>query len=337
MPLDSWLRPAPGYAVPTYFWAYITRSDLFPGGWLHDVGLPLTPVLTAQVTKQGVTRTVQIQAFERAVLSYDPLNPAEWQVERANIGADYLPLIARPAGLQIPEAGARVLLPVHLLARFGQAGQAVSARLRWAGGTTLTNQYTLLPGEDGTGLLIGNLDWVNALAPPEPPTQAATLEIVDASGAVLFHRSLTVVNPHDPGTQTIQLYWTISGSPDLVQPQQRVILATPRVATAALEELLWGPPAISQIGFGTALPLPAAVLQYLGRTPDWGPRVTLRGVTIVDGAATADFSRELNAYGGGSARVRLITAQITQTLRQFPTVHSVRLAIEGQVLDGLQP
>ena len=27
---------------PPYFWAYINRADLFPGGWLHDVGLPLT-------------------------------------------------------------------------------------------------------------------------------------------------------------------------------------------------------------------------------------------------------------------------------------------------------
>jgi hypothetical protein len=34
-------------------------------------------------------RTITLQAFTDAVLTYDPLNPAPYQVERANIGADY--------------------------------------------------------------------------------------------------------------------------------------------------------------------------------------------------------------------------------------------------------
>ena len=28
------------------------------------------------------------EPFERSVLTYDPLNPVEWQVERGNIGSD---------------------------------------------------------------------------------------------------------------------------------------------------------------------------------------------------------------------------------------------------------
>jgi spore germination protein GerM len=57
----------------------------------------------------------------------------------------------------------------------------------------------------------------------------------------------------------------------------------------------------------------------------------------VDGVATADFSRELRAYGGGSLRVMLIRKQISQTLMQFPTVHTVRIAIEGQTEGVLEP
>lgn len=79
------------------------------------------------------------------------------------------------------------------------------------------------------------------------------------------------------------------------------------------------------------------MLRYPGRAPDWGDRVRLRSLTIVDGVATADFSKELNAYGGGSLRVMLIRQQITQTLRQFPTVRTVRIAIEGQTEGILQP
>ncbi len=89
VPFDSQLRPAPGYAVAPYFWAYVNRADLFPGGWLHDVGLPMTNTFTATVLKgDGESHTIFVQAFERAVLTYDMRNPAGWQVEKGNIGAD---------------------------------------------------------------------------------------------------------------------------------------------------------------------------------------------------------------------------------------------------------
>jgi hypothetical protein len=78
-------------------------------------------------------------------------------------------------------------------------------------------------------------------------------------------------------------------------------------------------------------------LAFPGREPNWGPRVTLRKLTITNGVATADFSRELKAYGGGSLRVKLIRGQITQTLKQFPTVRVVRIAIEGQTEAVLEP
>ena len=36
-----------------------------------------------------VERIIVVQPFQRAVLTDDPLNPPDWQIERANVGADY--------------------------------------------------------------------------------------------------------------------------------------------------------------------------------------------------------------------------------------------------------
>lgn len=460
VPYDPLLRPGPGYIVEQVFWAYISRTDLFPGGWLHDVGLPMTDAHTVKVIKNGEVRDVVLQAFERTVLTYDPRNPAEWKVERANIGADafevlpqlppslgpaetvqafynwyihyrgnpltsgayksspylgaefvqkvekltgsfsgggYDPIICaqdipssftvsgtNPSGAgsavlvstnfpghsfivhlaqvkgrwvisdvtcggggqenQGPtltvfplEEGGRVTLPVHIVARLGQPSEQVTAEVTWQDGTRLTNRFTLLPGADGRGLLVANVDWVNMLQPPEPRTQPATLQIKGAAGKVLTKQEVVVLSPTDPNTREIKLYWTVSGAPDIVQPQTRRVINTTHIATRALEELLWGPPAISQVGFRTAIPTPEDIARYPGRQPDWGPRVTLRSVVIENGVATADFSKEMQAYGGGSLRVKMIREQITQTLKQFPSVREVRIAVEGRTEGVLEP
>jgi hypothetical protein len=100
IPYDSYLRPAPGHYVPGRFWAYINQPALFPAGWLHDIGLPLTPAVPATVTKvvngASVERPIRLQLFERTVLTDDPANPAGFQIERANIGADALRLLTGP-------------------------------------------------------------------------------------------------------------------------------------------------------------------------------------------------------------------------------------------------
>ncbi len=84
------LSPASGYIVPAFFWHEMMTHDRVPGGWLHDLGLPLTPAVPATVTKSGLgTRSIVIQAFQYAILTYDPHNVAAWQVEHANIGTDY--------------------------------------------------------------------------------------------------------------------------------------------------------------------------------------------------------------------------------------------------------
>ena len=90
IPVDAGLGVAPGHIVPPYFWHYMNQATIFPGGWIHDLGLPLTPLIETTMVKQGETRPIWLQAFERNVLTFDPRNPAEWQVERGNLGTDLL-------------------------------------------------------------------------------------------------------------------------------------------------------------------------------------------------------------------------------------------------------
>jgi hypothetical protein len=90
VPYSQALQPAPGHNISPIFWPFMNRRDIFPGGWLHDIGLPMTEAIPAVVTKGTLeNRQIYVQVFQRTILTYDPLNPADFQVERANVGTDY--------------------------------------------------------------------------------------------------------------------------------------------------------------------------------------------------------------------------------------------------------
>lgn len=115
IPADPNLNAAPGYIVPSQFWTYINRRSFFPGGWLQDVGLPLTNAFHVAIPNaDGSTRPLIIQAFERTVLTLDLTNTYGWPVQRANIGTDAvwvegsIPLVQHPAAPPLaPAAGPR--------------------------------------------------------------------------------------------------------------------------------------------------------------------------------------------------------------------------------------
>lgn len=65
--------------------------------------------------------------------------------------------------------------------------------------------------------------------------------------------------------------------------------------------------------------------------------VRLKKITIENGIAKADFDEQLEFQVGGSCRVAAIRAQITETLKQFLTVDSVIISINGRTEDILQP
>jgi len=65
--------------------------------------------------------------------------------------------------------------------------------------------------------------------------------------------------------------------------------------------------------------------------------VRIQSLTIENSIAKIDFDKQLEFQVGGSCRVAAIRAQITETLKQFPTVDSIIISIDGRTEDILQP
>ena len=107
-----------------------------------------------------------------------------------------------------------------------------------------------------------------------------------------------------------------------VFPVEREISKTEAVARAAIEELLKGPTSKEKSeGFFTSI----------------NPGVKIQKLTIEDGVVKIDFDEQLEFQVGGSCRVAAIRAEISQTLKQFPTVKEVIISINNRTEDILQP
>lgn len=141
----------------------------------------------------------------------------------------------------------------------------------------------------------------SATATAPPPTATGSGTVVDpASGSasgVLFEVWLT-------RGESLFLTW-------------REREGTPRVGTAAMEDLLAGPtPLEASAGVTTVIPAGTRLL----------------GLTISKGVATVDLSSEFES-GGGSASMSARLAQVACTLDQFETVKGVSFELDGQPVD----
>ncbi len=106
-----------------------------------------------------------------------------------------------------------------------------------------------------------------------------------------------------------------------VFPVERTVSSTEAIGTAALSELLKGPTGEEKNeGYFTSLP----------------DGVVLNSLNIEESNAYADFNEALN-QGGGSCMMENRRAQITETLKQFPTVDSVIISVNGDTETALQP
>ncbi len=94
----------------------------------------------------------------------------------------------------------------------------------------------------------------------------------------------------------------------------REVPDTPAIATSAVRALIAGATA-AEMEDGLSSAVPADTL--------------LLGITIEEGVATVDLSREFEA-GGGSFGMLSRLAQVVYTLTQFPTVDFVRFYLDGQ-------
>lgn len=103
---------------------------------------------------------------------------------------------------------------------------------------------------------------------------------------------------------------------------EREIPKTLGVGRAAIEQLLAGPTkAEKEAGYTTSI----------------NPGTKLQSLRVENGTAYADFNEELDKNTGGSCLVTAIYTQIANTLKQFPTVDSVVISINGETEEVLQP
>jgi beta-lactamase class A len=92
--------PGIDHQVASVFWDFMNaRGMVYQGGdYVTDslfqnpfyaTGYPLTEPYWTTVGVDGTPREVLVQVFERRVLTYNPANTPEWQVEAGNVGAHY--------------------------------------------------------------------------------------------------------------------------------------------------------------------------------------------------------------------------------------------------------
>ena len=126
----------------------------------------------------------------------------------------------------------------------------------------------------------------------------------------------TTTAPESTARATVSVY-LLRG--EQIQAAHRHVASTAGIGSAAIGELLSGPTAGERAaGLRSAIPV--------------GTR--LRGLTISEGTATVDLTRNFET-GGGSLSMRARLAQVVFTLTRFPTVRRVALRLDGQRVESI--
>lgn len=328
---------------------FVANQETFPAIYL--VGLPVTDAFWTVVRVGGVERPVMFQAFERRLLTYTPGNPPGFLVEMGNVGQHYLKFRYATSGegrpviiIQEPLPGARIAGTAKLL---GQASASfentLGVRVVTVAGEVLGQGSTIVePFEAGAAGGPGIFGVSLAFRTPAV-TQPGFVEVFDtsaATGAIIRIARLPVTIVGAADTSQVNVFFSrpeLLNGPIFVSPTPRTIERTVAVGRAALEELFFGPTPEEELAeFGTGIPFYHELVRFPARSPEFGYRVKLRSLSIQDGTAFADFSRELDTVAG-SLRVSVVRQQIERTLLQFPTVNRVVISVEGRTGDILQP
>lgn len=141
-------------------------------------------------------------------------------------------------------------------------------------------------------------------------------------------RRIPVVFKAGVETIAIRIYFGLNmsssteNSCDAIYYVNRFVPRTLAVGRAAIEELLKGPTQEEKDK------------NYFTSINDG---VKLNSLTIENGVAKVDFDKQMQYQLGGSCRVSAIRSQIENTLKQFPTVQSVIISVDGNVEEALQP
>jgi len=225
-----------------------------------------------------------------------------------------------------PKSGDEVGLPIKVLGEVRTFENGYVVRIKDAKGNILREESgTALNGDAGQfNLFQSEINY------PLPTTSAGTIEVFDYSakdGSEIDKVTIPIKFGLTNYTN-IKIYFTNNidnpNSKDCqaVSSVSRRVSQDKDIAANAIKELLLGPTtAEAAKGFYNSI----------------NTGVTLNSIKIDNGVATVDFNDVLQAGVSGSCQITAIRAQITQTLKQFPTVKSVVISINGNSQGILQP
>jgi hypothetical protein len=226
-----------------------------------------------------------------------------------------------------PQAGQKVSLPITLRGEARVFENQFQYRVRNGSSGTILFEHSAYANSPDTGQYGPFQISISSL--PEEAEKNLILEAFDYSakdGAEIDTVRVPVV--FDPAnTMTVKAYFLSRNAPagqecTTTYPVVRRIKKTQATARAALEEVLKGPMMIEK---------------ERGLLTNINEGVTIQKLTIEHGMANVDLSEQLGEHVGGSCRVSSIRRQITDTLKQFPTVSDVTISINGRTDDILQP
>jgi hypothetical protein len=82
---------------------------------------------------------------------------------------------------------------------------------------------------------------------------------------------------------------------------------------------------------------PSALEKEQGYFSSLNPETQMPKIEMADGVVTLNFGPDLDQGIGGSCMVSAIRSQIVNTIKQFPEVKEVVIAIDGNSEEALQP
>src|SRR3989344_1322299 len=254
---------------------------------------------------------------------------AVWGYKKFNQTKTTLPVVAEKTGLivETPKANETVTSPLIV-------SGYVDGKDRWTGFEGQVGTVQLLDG-NGKLLVLGILtatdeNWMQfptnfsttlTFSAPATAEGALVFRNENASGLPDYEREFRLPVKFAPSSETVKLKAYFSNNnldPEItcqkVFPVTRELPKTVAVARAALEELLKGPTNEEKsAGYETSI----------------NPGVKINSLVIVEGVAKVDFNGALDSGVAGSCRVSVIRLQITETLKQFASVSSVIISVNG--------
>ena len=184
-------------------------------------------------------------------------------------------------------------------------------------------------GDPITTRPLGGGDTVVTTTTTAPTTTAAagsttTTAVTSTTAAGPTTTAATTTTAAPVPTMGVKVYFMLEAGGSDYRPGPflvsvyREVPQTQQVATAAMNSLLAGPTADEKAS------VPALSSAVPGDT-------VLLGISIDDGRATVDLSREFEA-GGGTFSMGARLAQVVFTLTQFPTVQEVEFHLDGEAV-----